>query len=254
MRVDINCDMGESFGAYRLGFDHEMMQHITSANIACGFHAGDPAVMERTVDLAVANGVRIGAHPGYPDLLGFGRRTMALSSEEVELYVLYQLGALYAFTRAHGVEMQHVAPHGALANVAAVDLATAQAIANAVAKFSKSLILAAVAASHLVTAGKQVGLRVAELVAIDRAYNDDGTVVPRNKPGSVLHESAQVAERAVRLVRDGTMVSYAGKPFSFRADTITLHGDNPTAVQNATMVATALREAGVELKPMSEIV
>jgi UPF0271 protein len=252
MQVDINCDLGESFGAYKLGSDGDMMRFITSANIACGYHAGDPTVMDSTVKLALEHGVRVGAHPGYPDLLGFGRRPMAVSPEEVERYVLYQLGALYAVAKARGAELQHLAPHGSLGNTAAVDLGTARAIAAAIAKFSKSIILAAVARSRLGEAGRELGLKVAELVAVDRAYNEDGTLVPRTQPGSVLHDPEVVAHRAVSLIRDGVIPAHNGRLVRMRADTITLHGDNPAAVQNAATLVGALRAAGVQMRAMSD--
>jgi UPF0271 protein len=254
MQIDINCDMGESFGVYELGADEQMLDLITSANIACGFHAGDPLIMDRTTKMAVSKGVRVGAHPGYPDLLGFGRRTYGASPEEVERYVLYQIGALHAIARSHGTELQHVSPHGALGNLVAVDMAIANAVAGAVAKFSKSVILAGISGTCITQAGRDAGLRVAEIALLDRNYNDDGSLVPRSKPNAIIHDPKAVAERAVEVVRDGQVRSIGGKPIKMRADTFTLHGDNPEAVENGTMVVSALKQAGVTLRPMSEFV
>lgn len=183
--IDLNCDMGESFGRYALGHDEAIMPFITSANIACGFHAGDPLVMAKTVALAVRHGVAVGAHPGYPDLQGFGRRSMDLSPDEVESIVLYQVGALAGFARAAGAELAHVKPHGALYNQAATDRASAQAIARDVARFSKNLILVGLAGSVLIEAGVEAGLRVANEGFPDRAYNPDGTLTSRRMPGAV---------------------------------------------------------------------
>ena len=254
MAIDINCDMGESFGVYKLGADEEMLDLITSANIACGFHAGDPMIMDRTTRTAVAKGVRVGAHPGYPDLLGFGRRAFGASPDEVERYVLYQIGALHAIAKANGTELQHVSPHGSLGNLCAADITIARAVANAVARFSKSLILCAIAGSCTSQAGRELDLRVAELALLDRNYNDDGTLVPRSKPNAIIHDPEVVASRAVDVARDGHVKSLGGKPIKMTAHTITLHGDNAEAVQNAVLVVSALKNAGVRLAPMSEIV
>jgi UPF0271 protein len=250
MEIDLNCDLGESFGRYRIGDDEAMMQYITSANIACGYHAGDPLVMARTVCLAVEHGVGIGAHPGFPDLMGFGRRAMQLSSEEIESYILYQVGALAAFARAAGVELTHVKPHGALYNMAAKDMELAGAIVHGIARFSEDLIVVCLAGSAMVEVAKQAGLRVAREGFADRAYNRDGTLQSREKPGSVIHDPQRVAERAVAMVRDGMVVAHTGEEICLRVDTICVHGDTPAAVQIAQAIRKALKASEIEVKPM----
>jgi 5-oxoprolinase (ATP-hydrolysing) subunit A len=253
MQVDINCDMGESFGPYTLGSDEEMMKHISSANIACGFHGGDPIVMDRTVKMAVERGVQVGCHPGYPDLMGFGRRVMACSPEEIESYVLYQLGALWAFTRAHGTELRHFKAHGALSNVAMRDMDVARAIARAVARFSKEIVLVSSVGSRQVEATEEMGLRPAINVSTDRAFNTDGTPVSRKTPGAVIHDPKVIVERAVQMVRDGTVTAITGETVKIRVDTIAIHGDNPGAVRAAVDMVQALKAAGVQVKPLAEI-
>lgn len=243
MKIDLNCDLGESFGRYALGHDEALMPLITSANIACGFHAGDPVVMDTTVRLALKWKVAIGAHPGYPDLQGFGRREMSLSEEEVESSVLYQVGALAAFARAGGAEVVHVKPHGALYNLAATDRALAGAVARGVARFSKRLILVGLAGSVLIDAGAEVGLRVANEGFPDRAYNADGSLMSRRLPGSVLESPDEVAAQAVRLINEGAR----GLP----VHTLCIHGDNPAAVDNAKAIRAALEEAGIEIQMMT---
>jgi UPF0271 protein len=243
MHIDLNCDLGESFGAYRLGDDAAMMPYIRSANVACGFHAGDPLVMEATVRLCAAAGVRVGAHPSFPDLQGFGRREMSLAPEEVEALVLYQVGALAAFTRAAGVELTHVKPHGALYNQAARDPALAEAIGRAVVRFSRSLVLVGLAGSALVAAAAGAGLQAAGEGFPDRAYEPDGSLRARRLPGAVLHDLAQIAANAVRLAREG-IVTPQGR---VAVDTLCLHGDNPSAVAAAQAVRRALDEAGITL-------
>ena len=243
--------MGESFGAYSLGSDAEVMSTITSANIACGYHAGDPAVMRATVRLARAHGVAVGAHPGLPDLVGFGRREMQVSPDEVEGMVLYQLGALQAVARAEGVRLQHVKPHGALYNMAARDVSLADAIARAVRAFDPSLILFGLAGSPMLAAGEAAGLRVASEVFADRAYQRDGSLASRRIAGSVIHDADAVAARAVRMVRDGRVVTTGGEAISLRADTICLHGDTPGAAALARTIRHALEEAGVTVASLS---
>jgi len=236
--IDINCDLGESFGAYRLGSDADMMKWITSANVACGYHAGDPLVMETTVRLAAEAGVKIGAHPGYPDLQGFGRRVMECSPQEVEAFMLYQLGALSAFTRAAGVDLVHVKPHGALYNQAAKDAALAQAIARAVVKFSRSLVLVGLAGSRLVEAGSEAGLAVMAEGFPERGYNPDGTLMNRKLPGALLTDPAQAAENAHRLAKEGIAITSGSQTRYVQVDTLCIHGDNPHAVE----VAKAIRQ------------
>jgi len=254
MRVDLNCDMGESFGRYRVGADEAMMPYITSANIACGYHAGDPLVMDRTVRLAAKHGVGVGAHPGFPDLMGFGRRAMQLSPDEIENYVLYQVGALAAFARAAGVELVHVKPHGALYNVAAKDVGLARAIVHGVARFSKGLIVVCLAGSTMIEAAEEAGLRVAQEGFADRAYNPDGTLQSRQEPGAVIHGPQRAAEQAVAMVRDGVVVAHTGEVIPLRVDTICVHGDTPAAVQIAEAIRKELEAAGIEVVPMRDFV
>jgi 5-oxoprolinase (ATP-hydrolysing) subunit A len=253
MQVDLNCDMGESFGPYTLGNDEEMMKYISSANIACGFHGGDSMVMDRTVRMAVERGVQVGCHPGYPDLQGFGRRVMACSPEEVENYVLYQLGALWAFAKAHRTEVRHFKAHGALSNVAMKDLEVARAIARGVARFSKEIVLVSSVGSQQVVATEEMGLRPAINISTDRAFNTDGTPVSRKTPGAVIHDPGAIVERAVQMVRDGTVAAITGETIKIRVDTIAIHGDNPAAVQAAIDLVQSLKAAGVRVRPLAEI-
>ena len=234
--IDLNCDLGESFGAYQLGNDAAIMPYVTSVNIACGFHAGDPSVMQATVRLAKAHGVAIGAHPGWPDLQGFGRREMNVAPAEAEALVLYQIGALAAFVRAEGAELTHVKPHGALYNQAARDPALAEAVARAVKRFSVDLLLVGLAGCGLLEAGRGIGLRVAGEAFPDRAYNADGTLMSRHLPGAVLENPAEIAANAVRLAREG--IRFGEKVVI--PDTLCLHGDHPGAVENACKVREAL--------------
>ncbi len=250
LAVDLNCDLGEGFGRYHLGQDEAMMQWITSANIACGFHAGDPEVMARTVELAQGHGVAVGAHPGYPDLQGFGRRDMALSQSALAAAICYQLGALSAFTRMAKTKLVHVKPHGALYNLAARDYPTALTIAEAVLSFDPQLILVGLAGSELVRAGRDVGLRTANEGFPDRAYLPNGQLMPRSQVGALISEPEQVAVNAVQLVRDG--ITQAGE--AIRIDTLCLHGDHDAAVENARLVKQALIRAGVEIRPLDQII
>jgi len=246
MKIDLNCDLGESFGRYTLGNDAAIMPYITSANIACGFHAGDPGVMGATVRLAKQHGVAIGAHPGWPDLQGFGRRAMQLPPAEVEALVLYQIGALAAFAKAEGLALQHVKPHGALYNQAAAEIELAQAIAQGVKRFSPDLVLVGLAGSRLVEAGRALGLRVADEAFPDRAYNPDGTLKPRSEPGAVLDAPQQVAENALRLAREGVHFGDRQVP----VETLCLHGDHPGAQENARLVRETLEANEVELSAL----
>lgn len=244
--VDINCDMGESFGAYRIGNDTAIMPFITSANIACGFHAGDPLVMDATVQLAMEHGVSVGAHPGYPDLQGFGRRNMDLASEEVEAFTLYQVAALAGFGRARGIELAHVKPHGALYNQAASDHTLALAIARGVARFSRNLVLVGLAGSMLVEMGTEAGLRVAAEAFADRVYNPDGSLRSRRLPGALIEAPQAALQQALRLVQEGAAVTRDGQTVRVKVDTLCIHGDNPAAPQ----IAQALRK-GLEIEGIS---
>lgn len=247
IRVDLNCDMGESFGAYTIGLDEQVMPLITSANIACGFHAGDPLVMQRTVRLAKQHGVAVGAHPGFRDLVGFGRRPMQCSPEEVYADVLYQVGALGAVCQAERVTMRHVKPHGALYNMACADLKLAQAVARAVADFDPGLILFALPGSCLQKAGEELGLTVACEVFADRAYNADGSLVPRSKPGAVLTDEEAATAQVRQMVLRGRVRAYTGEEIAVRADTVCVHGDNPHAVAFIRRIRQVLQADGVTL-------
>jgi UPF0271 protein len=250
LRLDFNCDMGESFGAWVMGQDAAVIRHITSANIACGFHAGDPETMRKTVRLAEQHGVAVGAHPGFPDLQGFGRRNLAASPAEVRDDLVYQVGALTAFTKVK--RLQHVKPHGALYNMAVPGGDLARAIGEAVLEIDPSLILVVLAGSPWAEQAESMGLRVAREAFADRALNANGTLVPRSKPGAVIHDRQAVIERVVRLATEGTVVAITGEVVAVRADTLCLHGDTPDAVELALALRAALEGAGVELKAMGQ--
>jgi UPF0271 protein len=246
--------MGESFGAYRLGNDEALMGLITSANIACGYHAGDPLVMDFTVRLAAEYRVSIGAHPGFPDLVGFGRRAMQLAPEEIENAVLYQVGALAAFARAAGGELAHVKPHGALYNMAAENAEVARAVVRGVARAGEGLIVVGLAGSVMVGAAREAGLRVAREGFADRAYEADGSLRSRKLAGAVIHDPRAAAERAVRIARDGVVVAYTGEEIPLQADTLCVHGDTAGAVEIVEAIRRRLAEAGVEVAPMGSFV
>lgn len=246
--VDLNCDLGEGMSLYRLGDDAALLDIVTSANIACGFHAGDPATMARTVRLAAERGVAIGAHPGLPDLQGFGRRDMAITADEAYQLVLYQIGALSGFVHAVGAKLHHVKPHGALYNMAATDPGLSRAIARAVRDFDPALHLAGLAGSELVRKAESAGLRAVSEVFADRAYRADGTLVPRGTPGAVIDEVEAVVARALQMVRDGTVESIDGVTVPIVAHTICVHGDTPGAVALARALRDALTADGVELR------
>ena len=248
MRVDINCDMGESYGAYQIGADAEVMPYITSANIACGFHGGDPAVMRATVTAAIKANVAIGAHPGLPDLVGFGRRTMQISPEEAYDMAVYQVGALLGFVRAAGAELRHVKPHGALYNMAAAQPALATAIARAVRDVDARLILYGLAGSQLLTAARDAGIAAASEVFADRNYLPDGALVPRQRPDAMVHDVNDAVGRAVRMVREGKVKDVEGNDIAIHADTICVHGDGPNAAAMARALREGLERAGVRAK------
>lgn len=243
--VDINCDMGESFGAYRLGNDEEILSYISSANIACGFHAGDPATMRKTVRMALEKGVAIGAHPGLPDLVGFGRRNMDIDPQEAYDIVVYQVGALQAFVQAEGGSMQHVKPHGALYNMAATRPALAEAIAEAIYKVNPSLILYGLADSELTRAGARIGLRTAHEVFADRTYQEDGTLTPRSQPDAMITEQSQSLAQVIRMVTEGRVLSLQGVDVPIQADTVCIHGDGAHALEFARSIHAAFEGAGI---------
>ncbi len=245
--VDINCDMGESFGRYSLGRDDELMPWITSANIACGLHAGDWMVMAATVKMAHAQGVLIGAHPGYPDLQGFGRRPMTMPAEEVEEMVLYQIGALAGFTRGFSEGIHHVKAHGALYNQAAMDRALAAAIARAVKRFSPTITLVGLAGSELIAAGQEAGLRTAEEGFPERGYEQDGSLRSRKLPGAMIEDPLEAAEQAVRLVVDGIEFHQNGQVTRRSVDTLCIHGDSLHALAIVQAVREALQVRGIAI-------
>lgn len=249
LRVDLNADLGESFGPWPMGHDEALMPSLTSANVACGFHAGDPGVMRRTVALATHHGVAVGAHPGFPDLVGFGRRELRASPEEVEDLVLYQVSALAGIAAAQGVRLQHVKAHGALYLMAARDAALARAIARAVAAVDRSLVLYGLPGSALLQAGTAEGLPVAAEVFADRAYEPDGCLVSRRKSGAVIDDPSTVITRAIRMVCHQEVVAVDGSIVGLRADTICFHGDTPGAPQLARAVRAGLESAGVKILP-----
>ncbi len=248
--IDLNCDMGESFGAYRMGADADVMASISSANVACGYHGGDPAVMRSTVRLARGAGVGVGAHPGLPDLPGFGRREMRVTPQETEDMVLYQIGALAAIAKSEGVRLRHVKAHGALYNMAARDRSLADAIARAVRAFDASLILFGLPSSELLHAGQAAGLAVASEGFADRAYEPDGLLTPRSRPGSVMHDVEAVVRRAVRMVVEGRVTATDGSDIALHVDTLCTHGDTPGAAELTRALRAGLERAGVAIAPV----
>jgi UPF0271 protein len=252
MRVDINSDMGESFGAYTIGHDDGLMNAITSANVAAGFHAGDPSVLRATVRLAKARGVAVGAHPGFPDLVGFGRRELNVTTAEAEDMVLYQVAAVAGVAASEGVKLQHVKPHGALFNMAVKDVGLADAIARGVAAFDRSLILFGLPGSEILNAGRRAGLRVAAEVFADRAYEPDGTLASRRKPGSVIHDPDAVVARAVRMVKEKNVVAIDGSVVPLQADTICVHGDTRGSDELAARIRAGFEAAGVTVKAIGK--
>ena len=251
-RIDFNCDMGESFGMYKMGLDEEVIKYITSANIACGFHAGDPSWMRHTVALAEEHGVAIGAHPSFPDLAGFGRRNMVVSPEEARNDVIYQMGALQAFTGSG--KLQHVKPHGAMYNMAVNDEDLAKAICEAVLSVDESVALLALAGSRWIDIAQRMGLRVGREIFADRALNPDGTLVARSQPGSVIHDTGEVVERSLQMVTEGRAKAITGDLIEVEADSLCLHGDTPGAVEMARALKEALEVERVEITPLGEIV
>ena len=251
-KIDLNCDMGESFGMYKMGLDEEVIKHISSANVACGFHAGDPMWMRRTVRLAEEHGVAVGAHPSFPDLVGFGRRNVSVTPEEAKADLIYQIGALSAFT--HTKSLQHVKPHGAMYNQAVNDEALARAICEAVLEVDPSMILVALAGSRWVSIAEEMGLRVAREIFADRALNPDGTLVPRSSPGAVIEDVDEVAERSLKMVTQGRATTIAGDEIEVQADSLCIHGDTPGAVEMAATLRTELEAAGIDIVPLGRLV
>ena len=252
--VDLNCDLGESFGNYKCGMDEEVIPFISSANVACGFHASDPLVMMKTVALAKKNHVAVGAHPGYPDLVGFGRRNLAASPAEVKAMVQYQVGALQAIARAQGVQVCHVKPHGAMYNMAGKDEKLAEAICEAIYEVDPSLILLGLSGSEMLKAAERIGLRAAKEVFADRAYEEDGSLVARSKPGAMITDEDEAIQRVVRMIKEGKVTTISGKDIEVQADSICVHGDGEKALAFVEKIRKALVREGVQIKALKEIV
>jgi UPF0271 protein len=253
LSVDLNCDLGESFGRYKLGLDEEVIRYVSSANVACGFHASDPTVMAKTVALAKAAGASVGAHPGFPDLQGFGRRNMVVANDELEALVVYQLGALDAFCRREGVKMAHVKPHGAMYNMAVKDKAMAEVICKAVQSYDKELILLAPAGSQLQAAANALGVPFACEVFADRAYQSDGTLVPRSLPGAVIEDEELAISRVIRMVKEGVVTGINGDEIKVQADSVCVHGDGAKALAFVQRIHAALLAEGISVKSLPEI-
>jgi UPF0271 protein len=252
--IDLNCDMGESFGAYKIGMDESVIAYISSANIACGWHAGDPMVMDRTIRMAKEHGVSPGAHPGYPDLMGFGRREMDLSRDEIRSYMIYQIGALQGFCAAHGLKLHHVKPHGSLYLSAVANEEVARGIAEAITAVDPELYYMALAGQkgELVAGiGKEMGLKVIREAFPDRAYTPDGTLVPRSRPGAVIKDPAEVAARALLMAREGEVVAVDGRRIPLKAQTLCVHGDTPGAVDLVRQIRQTLEKESIRVAPFA---
>ncbi|WP_281974908.1 LamB/YcsF family protein [Halobacillus litoralis] len=250
--VDLNCDMGESFGAYKIGRDEEILKYVTSVNIACGFHAGDPSIMKKTVRMAIEHKVGIGAHPGLPDLAGFGRRPMDITPEEAYDMVVYQIGALKGFVDAEGGQLQHVKPHGALYNMAANKPSLADAIARAVYDVDRNLVLFGLSGSELVRAGQKHGLRTANEVFSDRTYQQDGTLTSRRKPDALITDHEQAVNQVIRMIQENKVHSLQKVDVDIDVQTICIHGDGSRAVEFADYISQTLRSANIQLQPIGE--
>ncbi|MDC7286869.1 5-oxoprolinase subunit PxpA [Blautia schinkii] len=252
-RVDLNSDLGESFGRYTLGMDDKIIPLITSANVACGYHASDPVVMQNTIARAKEAGIRVGAHPGFPDLMGFGRRNMNITPAEAKAYTLYQIGALSAFCTAQGVAMQHVKPHGAFYNTAAKDYNLSKAICEAIYEFDKNLIVMGLCGGELCRAAQDMGLRTAMEVFADRAYEEDGTLVDRRKEGSMVTDEEVAIARVIRMVKEQKVTAITGKDIPIRADSVCVHGDGVKALAFVEKIRKAFQDEGIEICSLDKI-
>jgi len=253
--IDLNCDLGESFGPYKMGMDEAGIKFVTSANIACGWHAGDPVVMDRTVKMAADLGVGVGAHPGYPDLLGFGRRNMDCMLEDIQKYVIYQIGALQAFCKVHGVRLKHVKPHGALYSTSVLNESVARAVAQAIVKFDPKLLFVTLAGSKgesMRRMGQELGLKVVYEAFPDRAYTPDGNLELRSQPGAVITDPDEVAQRALRMAKEGVVIAVDGTSIPIEAQTLCVHGDTPTALKLVKKIRETLEANDIKLLPMGE--
>lgn len=247
-RIDLNSDLGESFGSYKIGQDEEVIKYVTSVNVACGWHAGDPMVMDETVRRAKEMGVGVGAHPGYYDVMGFGRRDMKLTFEEAKNYMKYQIGALMAFTQSYGMKLQHVKPHGALGNKAMVDESLARAVCEAAKEIDPELLVFGHANSIMLQVASDMGLRTVSEIYGDRAYMDDGTLVPRRMKDAVIEDEEFAVKRAIRMVKEGTVETITGKVIEIQADSLCVHGDSPKALEFIRAIRTAFQAEGIEVK------
>lgn len=252
-KVDLNSDLGESFGRYTIGSDDRIIPLITSANIACGFHASDPVVMMKTVNMVKEAGTGAGAHPGYPDLMGFGRRNMNISHEEAKAYTLYQISALGGMCKAAGVKLSHVKPHGAMYNMAGKDYELSKAICEAIKEYDPSLIVMGLAGSQMVKAARDMGLKTAEEVFADRAYEEDGSLVARSKPGAMIEDEDEAIARVVRMVKEGKVQAITGKDIDIKADSVCVHGDGEKALLFVEKIRKALTDEGIEICPLEEV-
>lgn len=253
-KVDLNCDLGESFGAYKIGLDSEVLPFISSANVACGYHASDPVVMSKTVKMCKDMGVEVGAHPGFPDLMGFGRRNMSVSPAEAKAYVMYQVGALDAFCKANGITIQHIKPHGALYNMAGKDYALARAICEGIKEIAPEYILLGLSGSNLIKAAEDTGLRAAKEVFADRGYMDDGALVPRTMEGAMITDEDIMIKRVITMVKDGVVKTVSGKVIPIKADSVCVHGDGEKAVAFVKRIRSELTNAGIEIAPIKEVI
>lgn len=250
--VDLNSDIGESFGRYTLGLDGEIIPVISSANIACGFHAGDPLILNKTIENCKAQETAIGAHPGYPDLMGFGRRKMDVTPDEAKAYTLYQLGAFSAFAKAHGLPIQHLKLHGAFYNTVCVNEVLSNAVVDAVKSFDPSIIIMGLSGSILLQVAESKGLKACHEIFADRGYTDEGTLVPRSQPGAMIHDENIAIERILRMVKENKVTSVNGKEITIKADSICVHGDNAKAVQFVKTIRQALEENDVTVAPLHQ--
>ena len=252
-KVDLNSDLGESFGRYTIGSDDRIIPLITSANIACGFHASDPVVMMKTVNMVKKAGTGAGAHPGYPDLMGFGRRNMNVSHEEAKAYTLYQISALGGMCKAAGVKLSHVKPHGAMYNMAGKDYELSKAICEAIKEYDPSLIVMGLAGSQMVKAARDMGLKTAEEVFADRAYEEDGSLVARSKPGAMIEDEEEAIARVVRMIKEGKVQATTGNDIDIKADSVCVHGDGEKALLFVEKIRKALTDEGIEICPLEEV-
>lgn len=254
MKIDLNCDLGESFGAYTIGLDSEVMQYISSANVACGFHASDPCVMSKTVKMCAEHGVAVGAHPGHLDLQGFGRRVIDISPEEAKNYVMYQVGALTSFCKENNLELQHVKPHGALYNQAGKSYELSYKICEGIKAVNPDLILLGLSGSQMLKAAEDLGLRCASEIFADRNYNDDGSLVKRGTPKAMVTDEDEMLSRVVKMVKTGFVTSVNGNEIPLKADSVCVHGDGVKAVEFVKTIRSFLEKEGIEITNIENVI